>query len=213
VIIYNPLDGEALTSAIRVKPRHCFLMTRLGSAVPAEVQKIRVAITQICDEFGYSVIDASSRVSGRDFLLKIWKMIAATPLAVGVCHEALPAATQGNIFYELGVAQALGKETLLIKSRGVTVPSDFTRTEYIEFDESFDRRFAAYLADLEEQALHYETVAGQLQNNPVLAIDYLKRAYLISGDVRLKTEAEKFLDEPGFGSRARNSVELLAAAF
>lgn len=213
MIIYNPLDGEALTSAIKVKPRQCFLMTRLGLAVPAEVQKIREAVTQTCDEFGYSVVDASSRVSGRDFLLKIWKMIAATPLAVGVCHEALPSETQGNIFYELGVAQALGKETLLVKSRGVKVPSDFKRTEYIEFDELFGRRFAAYLTDLKEQALHYETVASQLQNNPVLAIDYLKRAYLISGDVRLRTEAEKFLDEPGFDSRARNSVELLAAAF
>lgn len=34
VIIYNPLDGEALTSAIKVNPRYCLLMTRLGSAVP-----------------------------------------------------------------------------------------------------------------------------------------------------------------------------------
>ena len=38
MIIYSPLDGEALTSAVRSRPRHCFLMTQLGGDIPEGIQ-------------------------------------------------------------------------------------------------------------------------------------------------------------------------------
>ena len=145
--------------------------------------------------------------------MKIWKLIASTPLSVGICHEDIPTATQMNIYYELGVAQALGKETLLVKSPGAKVPSDFIRTEYVEFDNEFDANFTMYLESLWAQADHYETVADQLDRNPVLALDYLKRAFLISGDERLREKARIVRDEAGLDGRAGNSVELLAASF
>ena len=109
-------------------------MTRLGKAIPQGVSDIRDGVNAVCAKFDYSVIDASARVTGRDFLLKIWRQIASAPLAVGVAHEDIPASSQANIYYELGVAQALGKETVVIKSPNVKVPSDFIRSEYIEFD-------------------------------------------------------------------------------
>lgn len=213
MIVYNPLDGDAFTSSIPSNPRHCFLMTRLGKPVPEPVQDIGNAVTRACDNVDYQVIDASSRVTGRDFLLKIWKLIASSPLSIGICHEDIPQSTQANIYYELGVAQALGKETLLIKSPLAKVPSDFVRTEYIEFNENFEKTFNSYLHSLPEQADHYELVADQLDRNPILAIDYLKRAFLISGEKRLQGKAKSLIDEAGLGDRAKNSVELLAAAF
>jgi hypothetical protein len=213
MIIYNPLDGDALTSSIPSKPRHCFLMTRLGATIPDALLNIRDVVTELCREVNYEVIDASSQVTGRDFLLKIWRLIASSPLSIGICHEELPALTQDNIYYEIGIAQALGKETLLIKSPNVKVSSDFVRTEYVEFNEDFRDNFAAYLNSLFDQADHYELVADQLDRNPILAIDYLKRAFLISGDDRLREKARQLLDEAGLGDRAKNSVELLAADF
>ena len=213
MIIYNPMDGDALTSTIPSKPRHCFLMTRLGKPVPKGVNEIRKSITQLCSQANYRVIDASSRITGRDFLLKIWRLIASTPLSVWICHEEIPPKTQANIYYELGVAQALGKESIIVKSRRSEIPSDFVRTEYIEFDARFSTNFAAYLESLAEQASHYELVADQLDRNPILAIDYLKRAFLITGDEDLRNRAQKLLSEPGLNSRAKNSVELLGAAF
>ena len=213
MIIYSPLDGEVSTTPIRSRPKCCFLMTRLGGSVPEGVAAIRRSVSDLCANDGYEVIDAGSRVTGRDFLLKIWKMIASTPLAVGVCHEEIPFSTQANIYYELGVAQALGKETVLVKSPGATVPSDFVRTEYVEFDGDFDANFAAYLNALQEQAEHYEMIADQLERNPVLAIDYLKRAFLITGDEGLRRKARELLEHAGLDGRAKNSVEQLAAAF
>ena len=105
MIIYSPLDGDALTSSIRSNPRHCFLMTRLGDPVPAAIEEIRLAVSDLCGNANYTVIDARSRVTGRDFLMKIWRLIASAPLSIGICHEDIPATTQANIYYELGVAQ------------------------------------------------------------------------------------------------------------
>jgi hypothetical protein len=188
-------------------------MTRLGKPVPKEVAKMRQVISEECNKADYKVIDASSRITGRDFLLKIWRLIASAPLAVGICHEEIPSKTQANIYYELGVAQALGKETVIVKSPGSEIPSDFIRSEYIEFNVRFTANFSAYLESLFEQASHYELVADQLDRNPILAIDYLKRAFLITGDEGLRKKAQKLLSEAGLESRAKNSIELLSASF
>ena len=145
--------------------------------------------------------------------MKIWKLIASTPLSVAICHEDIPSATQMNIYYEFDVAQGLGKEAVLVKSPRAEVPSDLIRTEHIEFDEEFDANFAMYLETLWEQARHYELMADQLDRDPVLAIDYLKRAFLICGDERLRTKAQGVKNEAGLDGRAGNSVELLAASF
>jgi len=81
------------------------------------------------------------------------------------------------------------------------------------FNSTSRDKFNAYLESLTEQAEHYELVADQLDNDPILAIDYLKRAFLISGGERLRNKAQQLLKKAGLGKRAKNSVELLAAAF
>ena len=213
MIIYSPLDGLPLPHNVRSHVKHCFLMTRLGNPIPPMVVKMRAAVEECCASYDYSVIDAQARVTGRDFLLKIWKLIASTPLSVGIVHEDIPESTQANIYYEIGVAQALGKETVIIKSPEAKIPSDLVRTEYIEFDDNFDEKFNAYFDSIFEQASYYEVVADQLEKNPILALDYLKRAYLIKGDDALKDKASNVVESAGLEERATNSVELQAASF
>ena len=57
MIIYNPLDGDAVTTAVPSRPRQCFLMTRLGSVVPSGVEAMRRAVTRLCRNANYEVID------------------------------------------------------------------------------------------------------------------------------------------------------------
>ena len=213
MIIYSPMDGDALTTSIRSNPKHCFLMTRLGQPVPKMVKAMRTEITNCCKNIDYTIVDAATKITGRDFLIKIWKQIAASPLVAGIVHEDIPASTQANIYYELGIAQALGKETVIVKSPKAKVPSDLIRTEYIEFNGQFNSKFSTYLNGLCSQAEHYELVAEQLDRNPILAIDYLRRAYLITGDKKLRTKAKTILKNSGIENRAKNSVELLVANF
>lgn len=213
MIIYSPLDGIPLPHSIHSQAKHCFLMTRLGNPVPPMVEQMRRAVQECCEPFGYTVIDARARVTGRDILLKIWRLIASAPLSVGILHQDIEQSTQTNIFYELGVAQALGKETVIIKSPGAKIPSDLVRSEYVTFDDDFLNNFSSFLEDIHEQAGYYETLADQLERNPILALDYLKRAYLIRGDERLREKAENIRESAGLEERAANSVELIAAAF
>jgi len=213
MIVYSPIDGDALTSGIVSLPRTCFLMTQLGEPVPDEALEIRTALLKVLTGHGIELIDATSQITGRDFLLKIWRMIASVPLAVGIVHGEMPATTQSNIFYELGIAQAMGKETVIIKAPKTKVPSDFVRTEYIGFNDKFEVNFSKYLKSFFEQADHYETVADQLEKNPLLAIDYLRRAFLISGNASLRGKARNEFSSAGIKERAKNSVETLLADF
>ena len=213
MIFYNPLDGDPATSTISGKPRTCFLVTQLGANAPTELKTMRQAVRQGLVRRKFRLVDASGEVTGRDFLLKIWKMIFSVPLVVGLFHQDMPVKTQLNIFYELGVAQAMGKETVIVKAAQSVIPSDFVRTEYIEHKASFSNMFDKFIDNILERADHYETTAEQLEKNPLLALDYLKRAYLITGAPRLRKQARRILAGANLTERAQNSVEILAAHF
>lgn len=214
MILYSPIDGDAQTTKTPYRPRTCFLMTQLGGDIPAEVDDIRRILLRVFEEHELELIDASSEVTGKDFLVKIWKMIASVPLGVAIIHKDMPTRTQCNIFYEVGMAQALGKETLIIKTKDAQVPSDFVRTEYIEHNAKFEESLRKYLESLFAQASYYETVADQLEeNNPLLAIDYLRRAFLISGNEHLRNKARNIFKSIEIEGRAGNSVEILISDF
>ena len=213
MIVYRLTDGDAHSGKIKYRPRTCFLMTQLGQPIPRDADKIRQDLKSVLATHNINLIDANSAITGRDFLLKIWNMIIAVPLAIAIVHEDMPQRTQNNVFYEIGVAQALGKETIVIKSKKADVPSDFVRTEYIEYDNDFVENTNKYLDELFERADYYEHMAELLQENPLLAIDYLRRAFLISGRKECSQQAKEILSTLTLEGRARNSVENLLADF
>lgn len=99
--------------------------------------------------------------AGRDFLLKIWNLLLTAPLGIAIIHEGMPPATVANIFFELGMMQAYGKELLVVKTRAAVVPSDLVRTEYLEWGPAFGSRLRRFMNGLLERAQYYETVAEQ----------------------------------------------------
>lgn len=212
MILYQP-DGSPNVIPLKSKPRTCFLITRLGRPMPKQAIKMREAVTKICHQYNYKVIDAAIEVTGRDFLLKIWRLIASTPISIAISHEEFPLPTIMNIYYELGIARTLGKETMIVKSIQAIHPSDLVRDEYIIFGKNFNTEFSKFLDHVDEQAEYYEIMAEQLENNPLLSIDYLKRAYLITGDAKLKNRAMALLKNAKLKNRAKDSVEMLAVKF
>lgn len=213
MILYRLNEGLAYQEKVLYRPRTCFLMTQLGDPIPPEVDVIRKRLKSALDEYAVKLIDADSEVTGGDFLFKIWQMIVAVPLAVAIVHEDMPATTQCNVFYEIGLAHALGKESIVIKTPKAKIPSDFVRTEYIRHDSHFEQRMHKYLANFFKQGEWYELVAEQVERNPLLAIDYLRRAYLISGDSQIKEEVANLRETLSLHERAKNSVETLLAEF
>lgn len=213
MILYDLTNGDPHTRKIDYRPRTCFLMTQLGGTVPPEVDEMRRDLRGVLDTHGFDLIDANSTITGRDFLTKIWNMLIAVPLAVAVVHKRMRQKTLWNVYYEIGVAQALGKETIIVKGKGVSVPSDFVRTEYIEYDDGFSEKAGRFMEGIKDRARYYEEMAELLHQNPLLAIDYLRRAYLINGRGDCQARAKGILDGLSLEGRARDSVEMLLAEF
>lgn len=189
MILYDPIEGDVSTKQISLRPRTCFIMTQLSTPIPREITNIRRTLKKYLKQREFNAIDANSDISGRDFLMKIWKMVLSVPVGIAIISDDLPPLTLANIFYEIGLLQAYGKETLVIKTQNAHVPSDFVRTEYIQYNKNFKSKILKFLDGLEEQAEHYAVTAKSLKANSLLAIDNLRRAYLITGDDKYKTEA------------------------
>ena len=193
MINYSLIDGDVYSKQIKYRPRTCFIMTKLGGKIPKEISNMKKTAAKYLKSQKFEVIDASSKVTGRDFLFKIFELILSVPLGIALISENLNSTTIANIFYEIGLLQALGKETLIIKTEGSNIPSDFIRTEYIEYNNKFKDRINEYLKTYFELAEHYELLGCELIKDPITSIDYLKRSYLMTGDSNTKNKINKII--------------------
>ncbi len=190
MIIYHPFEGNISSDPVKYAPNTCFVMTQLGDDLCPHIVRIRKVVSRILNKYGIKEIDADSTTTGGDYMTKIWKQTFASPIGIAIISEGLTAETIGNIFYELGLMDSYGKETLVIKTPNCEIPSDLKRTEYIDAKKQYSRKIESFLHNVKERAEYYELVAEQIEpGDPVQAIDYMRRAYLISGDTRIKTRA------------------------
>jgi hypothetical protein len=214
MILYHPIEGDIYSKPIKVRANHCFIMTQLGDPVPAEIQKIRKILSRRFKKHEVQIIDAGDVVTGKDFLLKIWEIIVSVPLGIAVLSKDLPIPTMENVFFELGIMQAIGKSTVIIKTGDVPVPSDLVRTEYIEYvggnsksNKAFLRKLDNFLKNHFELADHFEFLAEEGESDPVVSIDYFIRAYLIKPKDRYVRKIKALLSESTMNEYAKSRVK------
>jgi len=188
-------------------------MSQLRKPVPDRQVLIRQRLSQFLKAHGYSEIDADSSLTGRDFLVKIWTMVFQVPIGIAIITRETTRRTLANIFYEIGLLQAYGKETLVIKTGDTRVPTDFVRTEYLSFDDDFEAKLYKYFTFISSLREHFDMMAEQLLNDPLLAIDYLRRAFLITGDTDYREKAQLLYAKSRRTKRAANCVENLLVNF
>lgn len=188
-------------------------MSKVGDGAPPMVRIVRGRLRTLLDEIGYSLIDATQVTTGKDYLRKIWDLIVSVPMGMAFIYRKMPSNTMANVFYEIGLMQALGKDTLIIREPRATLPSDLVRTEYVLYDSRFDDRIRVFLRRCLSSAEFFATVAEQMERNPLLAIDYYRRAFLLTGDEEYCMRTDELLKSGEIGKRAKNSVEYLAAGF
>lgn len=205
-MIYYNHDREVITDFISFEPRSCFIMTQLGLPLPNIVEKIRVDLSNDLSKRNIVELDANSYIRGKDFLNKIWKQVLAVPMGIAIISKEMRVSTISNIFYEIGLLNALGKETIVIKSADYNIPSDFIRTEYIEYDDTFSEKINKFLDQVFELADHYELMGESLEANPLLAIDYFKRAYLINGNSKYFKKTKEISDEKEFDMQTKHCI-------
>lgn len=213
MIYYNPIDGDPFVKPVEYSPKSCFVMTKLGDPIPPIITEIREELSKKLADLEFKEFDATTLITGRDFLLKIWKQILSVPLGIAIVDESMNAQTLANIFYEIGLLQSYGKETLVIKTKQAKIPSDFIRTEYISYDGNFNSSLNKYFDTFFSLEDYFIQMSAQLEKNPLLSIDYLKRAYLISGNEVYKERVKEISSALDLAARAKNSVENLITHF
>lgn len=206
MIFYNH-DREVITDFISYLPRTCFIMTQLGEPLPSKLKQIREDLCSELKKRNIAELDANSSIKGKDFLSKIWRQVLGVPMGIAIVTEEMKTSTISNIFYEVGVLNALGKETIVVKSKEFGIPSDFIRTEYIEYDEKFSEKMNKFLDEIDELADHYDLMGDLLEANPVLTIDYFKRAYLINGNPLYFKKVKDLLDNEEFDSQTKFGIK------
>lgn len=192
MIVYHPFEGDIFSKPFDYSPKTCFLMTQLGKPIPASAIAIRKTAINQLKKHKLQVVDANTKTTGGDYMTKIWKMIFSVPIGIAILTKEMPPQTIGNIFYELGLMDAYGKETLVIKGEGISIPSDLSRTEYISAKSGYSDKINKFLVNVKKRAEYYDIVSEQIQGaDPVQAIDYLRRSFLITGKRKTKSEAKK----------------------
>ena len=213
MIHYSPVDVDPRRGPIRWRPKTAFIMQQLGTPIPRLVKSTRKQVETGLTRAGFSVVDAKTLTTGHDYLLKIWDLLLGCPVGIAIVHEGISPSTMANIYYELGMLQAYGRDTVVVKVGDVALPSDFSRTEHIVAGKGFAERFKRFADSLKERREYYLTVSDGVENNPLLAIDYLRRAALLGGKSDLNRKARAILLASGIGDRAKSSVEELMLKF
>lgn len=130
---------------IRIDYPEAFVVMPFGETWSDDVYK-GLLVTGV-EGAGFSVVrgDKIPRVGNLDE--NVWQSITQAGVIVAEVSAPNP-----NVYYEIGLATALGKPVFLYKQTGVKLPADFGGTHYYEYDR---HDLAAGAKDLTEALLQW----------------------------------------------------------
>jgi hypothetical protein len=81
------------------------------------------------EDAGFALYRGDSIVRVGDLSTNVWTSITQAGLIVAEVSAPNP-----NVYYEIGLADALGKPVFLFKQKSVTLPADFGGVHYYDYD-------------------------------------------------------------------------------
>jgi len=81
------------------------------------------------EEVGFGCVRGDTPPRVGDLAQTIWSALAEAGIVIADVSVPNP-----NVFYEIGLTHALGKDCFVIKQRQTTVPADFGGAHYYEYD-------------------------------------------------------------------------------
>lgn len=191
-----PNSGDECHKRIKPLPKTAFLIISYSGEKFREIEN---TIVKTLKEKDYQVILAKDIKQSRNLLCKICQTIRSTPIGIIVYTEDTPKRSLPNIFYELGLITAFGKEPILIKSKKAKIPSDLHGLEWIEFErlDELAENLSMTIDHLEEIANYYLDrayiceEAGDTYN----AVIFFERSYLLNPKKEILHELDKIREE------------------
>lgn len=209
MIYTSPVTGDVRQEPVRWQPKTAFLMQQLGQPLPPPARSARASVRRELARIGFRAVDARDQTTGHDYLETIWSLLLGCPVGVALIHEGISPNTLANICFELGMMKAYGRETIIVRIGDAPIPSDLVRNEWIPAGRGFERRFRRFCRSLSDRERYYRTLAAEVEPNPLVAIDYCRRGYLLGEDAGMRELATRSMTESGVEGRARASVEAL----
>ena len=180
-------------------------MRQLGS--PPDIdQRMTSIVTDELHNRGYLAKDAAASTGGNDFLSRILGLIRGTGFTIAIFSHETRANAMANITLELGFAALCGKPLIITKSKEAKAPSDFVRTDWIDYDASDETKFRGKfqqaldtiqeVADYEDSILEVSMKANSI--DCAVAFERANKAFLLTSDSRFLDTAEQIkarLDE------------------
>jgi hypothetical protein len=144
-MVVEPLFGVPV-SGTHVKKLDVFvLMPFKHDMLPVYEDHIKPT----CASMELTVQRADDFFSANSVVDDVWKAIAAARLIVADCTDRNP-----NVFYEIGLAHAIGKPTILLTQREEDVPFDLRHRRYIAYQltprgmKEFETKFKETVRDV-----------------------------------------------------------------
>ena len=207
-LVFSPLSEDILSNPPRrLFPGHAFVMRQIGEP-PAIDERMATIVSEVFSARGVPTKDADASTGGGDFLERILGLIRATGFTVAIFSHETRANAMANITLELGFAAMCGKPLIIVKSKEAKAPSDFTRTDWIEYDEPGEARFRRKLdqaLDTIEEVGAFEqflldTAMDARSMDCAIALERASKAFLLTSDERMIEKAERIgerLDDAG----------------
>jgi hypothetical protein len=143
--------------------------------------------------------DADASTGGKDFLERILGLIRGTGFTIAIFSHDTRATAMANITLELSFAAMCGKPLIIVKSKEAAAPSDFTRTDWIDYDLKDEARFRkklgqaldtiSDLAVFEDMLL--DVALGARSIDCAIAFERANKAFLLTREDRFLDKAEE----------------------
>lgn len=214
-LLFSPIDQNELINAYTPRPRGAFLMLRLGEGASSAEIEMTEAVREVLKNLNFLPVTASDVRGTADYLTKIVDLIRGCGFGIAIYDNHTPARTMGNIFFEVGVCGVLGKPVQLLLSGDRVTPSDFVRTEWIEYragrEADLRRDLHASLSRIDELGAYYNKLGliglDAPQADLELAFERFKQAVLISDDAEARGKILEIQDRlQQIASKRRSST-------
>jgi hypothetical protein len=189
-------------------------MLQLGGRISSDEQRMAAIVRGVLARGNFAAVTAVDVRRTSDFLHKIIDLIRGCGFSIAIFSGQTPAPTLANIFFEIGIAGVLGKPVQLVwsgtKRGGTVTPSDFVRTEWIQYSPTAEARFEDEISDavreIEQGATGFYRKIGEVALEAVepdleLAFERFKQAVLISNDRDAVEKITEIRDRLGTSAR------------
>jgi hypothetical protein len=201
-LIFSPLSEEILEGPFQPYPRTAFIMMQDNRGTVKMEREIEKAVCQALKKKNFDAKKASELRGTKDFLNKIIQLIRGSGFGIAIFSQYTNAISLANIFFEIGLCNILGKPVIVVKNKGAKAPSDFIRTEWVNYSNDDDRWKADFinsLNSLRDSANYYEKIGDlAIKADEIdfeLAFERYKQAFLISGSNKVKEKIKRLLEK------------------